>query len=313
MEELVRECYGFRVTCSVHPEAREVVDRFFGSTAPPESTQEVHLTVDVVDGVGVPSVDPPHTLEVIASNPITIDTGNSRAVMVPDEWRATITLARGDLGDQIVWGRWILERLFLYLVCRSSHHYPLHAGAIGLDGQVALVSAPTGTGKSTFTLWCLHRGADLCGEDIMVRHMNDPSGAVWGYPRAVYLDRDTIARCGELDPTLISEIDDGKKCRVQVPDTLADRLRPEARADSLVFLVRDGSTGFRALSVDEAVERCRDDFATGKTDPQVLAAVEADLREVLAGLPLHEFSLSEELDECVDRMRSLLRSAQVVG
>jgi hypothetical protein len=316
MEELVRECYGFRVFCSVHPQAREVVDRFFGTggaAALPEDAQEVRLTFDVVEGAGAASVDPPHTEEVIAADPITIDTGNSRAVISPGEWAATITLARGDLGDQIVWGRWILERLFLYLVCRSPRHYPLHAGAVGLDGQVALVSAPTGTGKSTFSFWCLHRGAELHGEDIMVRHIDDPSGAVWGYPRVVYLDADTIARAGGLDPPSVTEIDGGTKCRVQLPETRPGRPRSRAQLDSVVFLVRDGSTGVRELSVDEAVARCRDDIATGKPDPAVVAAVEADLRSLLGPLPLREFSLSGDLDECVDRMREVVRAPQAVG
>lgn len=313
MEELVRECYGFRVVCSVYPEAREVVDRFFGTGTPPVGAQEVRLTFDVVDGAGMPSVDPPHTEEVIAADPITIDTGNSRAVITPGQWCATITLARSDLGDQIVWGRWIMERLFLYLVCRSPRHYPLHAGAIGLDGQAALVSAPTGTGKSTFSFWCLHRGADLAGEDIMVRHLDDPSGSVWGYPRVVYLDPDTVARAGELDPALITAIDGGTKCRVQLPPALSGRLRSRTQADLVLFLVRDGSTGTQELSVDDGVERCRGDFATGKSDPAVLAAVESDLRTLLANRPVYEFSLSDDLDECVDRLRAHLRTPQAVG
>lgn len=312
MLEIVRECYGFRVACSVHPEAREVVDLFFGSAEPPAGAPEVRLTFEVTDGAGVPTVNPPHTLEVIASDPITVDTGNSRAVIVPDEWRATVTLARADLADQVVWGRYLLERLFLYLVCRSPRHYPLHAGAVGLDGEVALVSAPTGTGKSTFSFWCLERGADLGGEDIMVRHLDDEPGVVWGYPRAVYLDRATVERATVLDGALVSEIDDGSKSRVRLPDSLSDRLRPRTRPGAAVFLVRDGSTGVRPLGVDEAVERCRDDFATGKTDPAVLAAVEEDLRGLLAGLPVHEFSLSGDLDECFNGMRALLRAPQAV-
>lgn len=308
MAELVRECYGFRVICSVHPEARQVVDSFFGPGEPPESAQEVRLRFDVVDGTGVPSVDPPHTEAVIAADPITIDTGNSRAVISPGDWRATITLARGDLGDQIVWGRWILERLFLYLVCRSPRHYPLHAGAVGFDGSFVLISAPTGTGKSTFSFWCLHRGADLAGEDIMVRHMDDPSGAVWGYPRVVYLDSATVVRAGTLDAAVVSEIDSGTKCRVRLPAAYADRLRSRAQVDRVLFLVRDGSTGVRELTVDEAVLRCRDDYATGKSDPAVLAAVEADLRALVSSRSIHEFALHEDLDACVEEMRGLVRS-----
>ncbi len=313
MPQMVKECYGFRVVCSVHPEAREVVEAFFGPGEPPSSAPEVHLEFNVVDGTGGPSVNPPHTLEVIAADPITIDTGTSRAVIVPDTWSATITLARTDLGNQIVWGRWMLERLFLYLVCRSSRHYPLHAGAVGLDGEVALVSAPTGTGKSTFSFWCLHRGAELHGEDIMVRHMDDPSGAVWGYSRAVYLDPETIARADELCGAVISEVEVGEKARVRLPSPLWGRLRARACPDAVVFLVRNGSTGVRELSVDEAVERCRDDVATGKSDPAVLAAVEADLRSLLADLPVREYSLAGDLDECFDGFGALLRTRQVVG
>jgi hypothetical protein len=310
MADLVRECYGFRVICSVHPEAREVVEAFFGPGEPPSSAPEIHLTFEVVDGTDARSVNPPHTLAVIAADPITIDTGNSRAVIVPDAWSATITLARTDLGNQIVWGRWILERLFLYLVCRSARHYPLHAGAVGLDGQVVLVSAPTGTGKSTFSFWCLHRGADLLGEDIMVRHMDDPTGAVWGYSRVVYLDPETIAWADELSDAVISKVDSGEKARVPLPAPLWPRLRTRGCPDTAIFLVRDGSTGVRELSVDEAVERCRDDFATGKTDPAVLFAVEADLRSLVANLQLREFSLSGDLNECFDGFRTLLQTGR---
>jgi hypothetical protein len=306
---LVRECYGFEVVCSVPPEAREVVDQFFGSAEPrsvAKSGQVVRLAFDVVDGQGVPSVDPPHTEEVIASDPIVIDTGNSRAMITPDDWSARITLARTDLADQIVWGRWILERLFLYLVCRSPRHYPLHAGGIRLDDRVTLLSAPTGTGKSTLSFWCLHRGAELLGEDIMVRHLDDEPGRVWGYPRVVYLDAATIARSTELDPSLITEIDDGDKSRVRLPEALSGRLGSEAVRDAMVFLVRDGSTGARELTVDDAIERCRDDFTTGKADSRVLADIKADLRALLRDVPILEFALTDDLDECFAGLRTLL-------
>ena len=309
MDDLIRECYGFEVVCSVHPEAREVVDLFFGTAEPAafaKPAQTIRLVFDVVDGGDMPTVNPPHTEEVIASDPIVINTGNSRAVITPADWSAAITLARGDLGNQIVWGRWILERLFLYLVCRSPRHYPLHAGAVDVEGRVAVVSAPTGTGKSTFSFWCLHRGADLLGEDIMVRHMDDLPGRVWGYPRVVYLDSATIARAGELDPSLITGVDDGEKSRVQLPASLSDRLRSLAQPNAVVFLVRDGTTGVRELTVDDAVERCRDDFATGKPDPTVLADVVADLNALFAATPVVEYALAEDLDECFDGLRALL-------
>lgn len=322
-QQVIRECYGFRVVCSVHPEALGVVDAFFGPAGPDPDrgpAQEVRLAFDVVGSTDVPSSDPPHTEEVIAADPVVIDTGGSRAVITPGDWSATITLSRRDLADQIVWGRWILERLFLYLVCRSPRHYPLHAGAVGLDGRTVLVSAPTGTGKSTLCFWCLHRGFDLLGEDIMVRHLDDPPGRVWGHPRVVYLDAGTLARAPELDPALISPVDGAGKSRVRLPENLAGRLHPRADPASVLFLARpddrdhDGSGAparaghVRALSVDEAVERCRDDVMTGKPDPGVRSDVERDLRALLGAVPLRELTLTTDLDDGVAAARAQLRA-----
>lgn len=319
VEESVRECYGFAVLCSAHPDAREVLDGFFGPSLavgpdrPHGSAQTIWLTIDVVDKPNGPAIDPPHTEEVIASNPITIDTGNSVATIEPEQWSVHLTLTRQDAGDQAVWGRLMLERIFLYLVCRSPRHYPLHAGAIAADGRVALLSAPAGTGKSTFTYWCLRSGADLLGEDIMVRHMDDPSNLVWGYSRAVYLAPDIIERCPELDGAVISDIEDGKKCRVRIPEGCASRIRSAARPDCLIFLHRDGEPGSRPLDLDEAIALCRDDFSTGKPDAGVVAGVEADLRGLLAPLPIWSFGLSDDMDANYTAVTSLLRAPQTVG
>lgn len=311
MRQSIRQCYGFRVACWAHPDATPVLDRFFGPPVADDfapRTRTVTLVVDVVAGRGAESAAPPHTEEVIAADPIAVDTGNSRATLHPDTWTARVDLAREDLGDQVVWGRWLLERLFLYLVCRSPRHYPLHAGAVGLDGRVALISAPTGTGKSTLAFWSLHRGADLFGEDIMVRHMDDPEPRVWGHPRAVYLDHPTIARAPELAEAAKAPVDGGAKSRVELPPALASRLHPAAHLDIAAFLVRDGSTpGVSELDMDAAIDRCREDVSTAKTDPVVLAAVESDLRSLLSTLPIREVRLSEDLDDCLDTLRSAVR------
>lgn len=216
-----------------------------------------------------------------------------------------LTLARADLESSAVWGRWILERLFLYLICRSPRSYPLHAGAIEADGRVAVLTAAAGVGKSTFTYWALHRGARLVGEDILARNMDEPGGALWGYPRALYLTPEMIARSTALQDATAVPIENGAKCRVTVPEALEDRLLSRARPSCLVFLVRGEGGAPRELDIDEALDRCREDYATAKSAEGV-AAVEEDLRALLAGLPLWEFEVSDDLDESYDRLHATL-------
>jgi hypothetical protein len=305
---LRRACYGFPVEIAAHPDAVGVVDAFFGpQTGADAAAPTVTLVVDVAEEPPGVTVEPPHTLEVIAADPIVVDAGSSRATVEPAGWRVHLTLGRGDLDDDIVWGRWLLERIFLYLVCRSPRHYPLHAGALVVDGRVALVSAATGVGKSTFTYWALRSGAELAGEDIMVRHVDGAGGALWGYPRAVYLSPEWIARCPELAGTVQVEVPGKGKSRIRIPDALAGRLRPGVHPDCVVFLSRDGEPGARRLDVAEAVERCRDDIGTAKTDPGLLAEVERDLEKYLGDLPIWELTLADDLDAGYAELRDLVR------
>jgi hypothetical protein len=310
VHESVRQIYGMRVRCTADPRAVQVLDAFFGAP-PPQAEQvgepDLRLTVRVSDEAAGPSVDPPHTEEVIAADPITIDTGGSRAVIDPPGATATVELSVRDLDDPIVWGRWIFERMALYLVCRSPRRYPLHAGAFTVDGHQVVVSGPTGMGKSTFTHWALRRGAQLVGEDIMVRDVEDAPGRLWGYPHALYLSPEQLSESPDLAGADTAAVNGGEKYRVTLPAQLSSRLATAVTPTSVVFLARGDAT-VRPLTVDDAVERCRDDFATGKSDPAVLAAVEADLRRLLTGLPIWELAASPDLDASYDALLSTLKS-----
>ena len=311
-----RECYGIEIDLLAAPEALPLVEEFFGPSPDTRdgslpafagSGAELRLEIEVSDlPPAAPTSEPPHNEAALMGDPVVIDTGGSRAVIDPGGWSARVVLSRADLNDSIVWGRWILERLFLYLVCRSDRHYPLHTGAIEIDGRGALVTAPTGVGKSTFTYWASHRGAVLCGEDIMVRHLDGGAGLVWGHPRVTYLAPDLIARCPELDQAPRAEVDGGRKYRLSLADSPGRRLRSALRPDAVVFLAH-GEPSIRVLDLDEAVERSRDDFSTAKSDPALLAAVEADLRASLAGLPVWELGLSLDLDASYDVLSKALR------
>jgi hypothetical protein len=99
-------------------------------------------------------------------------------------------------------------------------------------------------------------------------------------------------------------VEGGTKCRVTVPRTLEGRLLSRARPTCLVFLVR-GDGGLRELTTAEALDRCREDYATAKSEAD-LEAVEDDLRGLLAGVPVWEFEVSGDLDESYDRLHAAL-------
>jgi methoxymalonate biosynthesis protein len=304
------ECYGYRVECSYDVAARGVVRDFFGPALSDDALTDAHsrtvrLGFSVWDGASPEPVNPPHNLDVMTGDPIVIDTASSRCVFDPAAASGELTLARADLDNSAVWGRWILERLFLYLICRSPRGYPLHAGAVEAEGRVAVLTAAAGVGKSTFTYWALHRGVRLVGEDILARNMDEPGGALWGYPRALYLTPEMIARSEALRDATAVPIENGAKYRVTIPGTLEDRLLSRARPSCLVFLVRGEGGPPRELDIAEALDRCREDYATAKSAEGV-AAVEEDLRALLAGLPLWEFEVSDDLDESYDRLHAAL-------
>jgi hypothetical protein len=308
MVDATYECYGFQVQCRYDPGAHRMVGDFFGPPggAVSRSGATVQLTIEISDRLAAEPVEPPHNPSVMMADPVVIDAASSRAVLDPAAWVGRITLGRRDLDNQVVWGRWLLERLFLYLVGRSPRHYPLHAGAIELAGHSVALVAEGGAGKSTFACWALHRGATLVGEDILVRHLDEPVAALWGYPRALYVARELAGRVPELVTARTTPIDGGSKARVTVPAGLAGRIGSTTRPTSLLFLVRGAPATARPVTLDDAVERCRADFSVGKRAVAV-AEVEADLRTLLAGVRRAEFAVSDDLDESFDRLRDLLR------
>ncbi|MET7669604.1 hypothetical protein [Micromonospora luteifusca] len=298
------ECYGFLVQVNADPAARPVLDDAFGPTlADPDGHRHaagpvVRLTVRVDDG-DAPAVEPPHNPAVLKADIIMIDAGASRATVDPARWTVEMTLARRDLADPVVWGRWMLERIFLYLVCRSPRHYPMHAGGLQVDGRTALVCGPTGMGKSTFTTWAMRRGATLLGEDIMVRHLDDPPGVFWGYPCAVYLTPELLDGHPQLAQAPRAAVDGGAKYRVTVPVAAHGQTGSLAEVDTTVVLNR-GADEIRRIEFDDVVQQWRDDYAAGKDDPDLVAAIEADLRRCLADRPIWELSASSNLDAAYD-------------
>ncbi|GGW16464.1 hypothetical protein GCM10018980_19300 [Streptomyces capoamus] len=312
MREDLYEFYGYRVACTVPAEAEAVVGRLFGAplrdgdaSRAAWTPQTVHLSVELTDTDSDP-VPPPYFPEHWdTSDVVVLDTASSRAEVTPARWTVRVTLARSDLGNPVVWGRWLVEKAFLVLTLRSGRHYGLHAGALSVDGRAALVTADSGVGKSTFTAWGLFKGADFAGEDAMMRHIDDPEGRFWGYPRCAYLDPALIKGRPELADAPAAPVPAREKSRVEWPARYESRLLPAVRPRALLVLTREHET-VRPLDIDAVLGLCRDDFAAGKADPAVLERVEGDLRELLSGMSLLQFGLSTDLDSNFARLAAVL-------
>ena len=305
--ELNRSCYGFPVVCSADPDAAHVIDGFFGPAAGPvvPGAPVVRIEVDVVEQGG-DQVEPPYFPENWeTTDEITINVGRTQAIVDPAAWTVHIALSREDLRDQIVWGRWILERAFIYLVCRSPRHYPLHAGAVSVGGRTAVVTADSGVGKSTFSAWALRRGADFAGEDIMVRHLDDESGTLWGYPRVTYLSPQLLDLWPQLDGAQSAEVPKRDKFRVILPPSFEPRMLAGSVPHCLLFLAR-GNGELRDVGIDDAVERTRSDWNTGKIGTSFEADVEKDLRGLLEGMPVWELALTPDFDTNHDTLVAAL-------
>ncbi|MFL6137860.1 MAG: hypothetical protein ACJ74O_08690 [Frankiaceae bacterium] len=312
MHEGCYQLHGYRVACTAPVDAAPVVERLFGAPLARDAdtldpaAQTVHLRIDTSDADGAPVPPPYFPPEWEDLDEVVIDAGSSTAAISPAQWAIRVTLARSDLANPIVWGRWLVEKAFLILTLRSDRHYGLHAGALAVDGRAALVTADSGVGKSTFTAWGLLRGADFAGEDAMVRHLDDPQGRFWGYPRCAYLDPALIGSRPELAGAEAVPVPGRNKHRVEWPASFAARLRPAVRPRALLVLTREHSA-VRPLDVDAAVKWCRSDFAAGKRSPEVLERVEGDLRRQLAGMVVAELGLGPDLDANLSRLSSLLR------
>lgn len=71
----------------------------------------------------------------------------------------------------------------------------VHAAGLSVPGEdgMVLVSAPSGTGKTTTALALARRGLSLAADDVVVLRREGAGIVAWGLPRALNVHRDTAA------------------------------------------------------------------------------------------------------------------------
>ncbi|MEV0455746.1 hypothetical protein [Catellatospora methionotrophica] len=306
MPQTVQQCYGYTVDCRYDTPAEDVVNRFFGTGPSPSGPGAlVRVDIEVAPAVTQAPVPPPYFPDGWDSDDeITIAVADSAAVVRVTAAHVSVRLGPAGAQDSIVWGRWLLEKAFLLLTLRSPDRYGIHAGAFTVNGRAVLCTADSGVGKSTFAAWALRRGASFAGDDAMVRHLDDPSGSFFGYPRAVYLSPELLGGWPELAGAAADPVPGRDKLRVQWPSALRSGLQARVEPSTMVFLTREHQD-IRPLRAAEAVERCWEDVSAGKA-AAALPAVRADLDERLGKMSLVEFGLSTDLDANHHRLVQLV-------
>ena len=143
----------------------------------------------------------------------------------------------------------------------------VHAAGLSLPGEdgMALVSAPSGTGKTTTALALARCGLPLAADDIMVLRREGTAIRAWGLPRALNIHRDTAAMLPWL--ALRPEWNDqGEQMvpRRQLASTvvLENRELPVTR---LVLLRRGDRVAVEPLEATEALVALAADNVRGST------------------------------------------------
>jgi len=96
-----------------------------------------------------------------------------RFVSQTRQW--SITVPRGAVQERVPEDVEDLVGLVLATAWREAGWVPLHAGAVGTDGCCALLTAPSGGGKTTLTAALIRRGWLTLGDDKLLLR-TDPTG-----------------------------------------------------------------------------------------------------------------------------------------
>ncbi|MBX3580444.1 MAG: hypothetical protein KF810_00915 [Rhizobiaceae bacterium] len=115
----------------------------------------------------------------------------ARMVIDPQARRADIVVAR----DRPQRARGSVVPIAVEFALDLEDQQVVHAAGLSLpaEGGMVLVSAPSGTGKTTTALALARSGLSFAADDIMVLRREPGSIVAWGLPRALNVHRNTAA------------------------------------------------------------------------------------------------------------------------
>ncbi len=242
---------------------------------------------------------------VIVMNPsVGIAEGSSRSV--------TLYLSPSHLKNPLASGRLSFERLVNYVLVRSPNLYPLHAAAVGLGDEMALLVGKRGDGKSTLAYSCVRQGMTFLSDDLVTRLARDNPNDIRGQGRFLYVDPNLSTVYPELkiDQAIFPR---WRKLRVDLTRLYASQLRQFGQLAALVILERsERATPLLQTAPPEEVVDSLSHHATLYRKANESSWVEYtlnDIKRLCFELPTFKLKLSPDHEKNASAIRDLLGSA----
>lgn len=189
--------------------------------------------------------------------------GEARMVVDPEARRADIVVSR----DRPWRAHGSMVPIAVEFALDLDDRQVVHAAGLSLPGEggMVLVSAPSGTGKTTTALALARCGLSLAADDVVVLRREPASIVAWGLPRALNVHRDTATMLPwlKLQPEWNDEGEQMVPRRRLAPAVaLEDRELPVMR---LVLLQRGTRTAIEPLEATEMLAALAADNVRGST------------------------------------------------
>lgn len=210
---------------------------------------------------------------------------------------------------------WFLTRFVFYMVIGAMFGYSgyeiIHAGAIALDGNGALIVGSPASGKSTLILACLESGLSLLADDVLFLAKDDGLVRVYAFPEDIGVRKGTTEMLAQAHYIQELPIDERQKRPVDVQRYFAGQVVSSCPVRVMLFLHREQRTSeFRAepLSRKQAVHWLMQEYISQQQAQEGEADYMFDIfGDMAAQAPAYRLWLTPDPWENAEQVRQLLQ------
>lgn len=176
---------------------------------------------------------------------------------------------------------------------------PVHGAAVGWHGKGLLIAAPSGVGKTTFTLALVQRGLCFVSDDRPLALASNKDVNLYGFSRQVKVDPEVCKFFPELERHLRQPY--GGKCWLDITSIYPYALLTETPVRGVVFLQRNGTTsGWSPVHPDEAFIRLLGQGFMDYHDQRRGMAYFSIVESLVTTCPCYEFRMTTDVAHSAD-------------